>query len=179
MGKFKNVISARIKRTLLFKSNRQEFLRQLKADLHVLKAVALSRGMLHVARLDGTSDVGWHQYGLCEEFPDTPFYGYTKDFERMKKFLAGKFPANYHLTFSRSETNGEQVKEIIALGGNVAVVFAGKTLPETYLGRRVVNGDESDLRFLDGEGVIVGLSAKGKAKKEDSGFVIGMAKEVV
>jgi hypothetical protein len=35
----------------------------------------------------------------------------------------------------------------------------------------VFNGDESDLRFLDPKGVIVGLYAKGKAKKDTSGFV--------
>jgi len=44
-------------------------------------------------------------------------------------------------------------------------------MPETYNGLPVFNGDESDLRFLDPQGVIVGLYAKGKAKKDTSGFV--------
>jgi hypothetical protein len=52
----------------------------------------------------------------------------------------------------------------------VAAVFS--ELPETYLGKPVINGDESDLRFLDAQGVIVGLVAKGKAKKDKSGFVV-------
>ena len=56
-------------------------------------------------------------------------------------------------------------------GMNVAVVFR-KELPATYLGRKVINGDETDLRFLDEKNVIVGLKAKGKAKKDTSGFVV-------
>ena len=35
----------------------------------------------------------------------------------------------------------------------------------------VLEFDESDLRFLDPKGVIVGLYAKGRAKKDESGFV--------
>ena len=46
-----------------------------------------------------------------------------------------------------------------------------EAMPETYLGRPVFNGDESDLRFLDPKNVIVGLYAKGKAKKDTTGFV--------
>jgi hypothetical protein len=55
-------------------------------------------------------------------------------------------------------------------GGNVAAVF--KTIPKTWKGFPVVDGDETDLRFLDGKNVIVGLKAKGKAKKDTSGFVV-------
>jgi len=44
-------------------------------------------------------------------------------------------------------------------------------MPETYEGTPVFNGDDSDLRFLDPKGVVVGLYAKGKAKKDTSGFV--------
>ena len=85
--------------------------------------------------------------------------------------LKGSLPSNYHLTFSRSEANEAQALDVLKAGGNVACVFSG-SLPETYLGFRVINGDESDLRFLDPSGVIVGLKAKGKAKKDASGFVI-------
>jgi hypothetical protein len=35
-----------------------------------------------------------------------------------------------------------------------------------------VDGDKDDLRFLDPQGVIVGLKAKGDAKHDDTGFVI-------
>ena len=53
----------------------------------------------------------------------------------------------------------------------MAAVFRGK-LPETWQGRKVVNSDENDLRFLDPQGVICGLSTKGKAKKDLTGFVL-------
>lgn len=89
----------------------------------------------------------------------------------MTAFLAGDMPKNYHLTFSRSETNGAIAESILKSGGNVAMVFR-KHLPNQFLGRSVVNGDETDLRFLDPQGVIVGLVEKGKAKKDESGFVI-------
>ena len=36
----------------------------------------------------------------------------------------------------------------------------------------VINGDKTDMRFKDPVGVIVGLKAKGKARKDTSGFVI-------
>jgi hypothetical protein len=44
-------------------------------------------------------------------------------------------------------------------------------MPATYNGLPVFNGDDSDLRFLDPKGVIVGLYAKGRARKDTSGFV--------
>ena len=106
-------------------------------------------------------------------FPDCQFYDYTKTPERMTAFLAGEMPENYHLTFSRSENNGAIAESILKSGGSVAMVFR-KSLPTQYLGAEVVNGDETDLRFLDGKGKIVGLVEKGKAKKDDSGFVISL-----
>ena len=36
----------------------------------------------------------------------------------------------------------------------------------------MIVGTETDLRFLDEQGVVVGLVAKGKAKKDNSGFTI-------
>ena len=59
-----------------------------------------------------------------------------------------------------------------ASGGNVAVVFRGKKLPRRWLGIEVIDGDDSDLRFQDGEGKIVGLLEKGLAKKDETGFVV-------
>jgi hypothetical protein len=88
----------------------------------------------------------------------------------MIEYLQGKLPANYHHTFSRKENNQNAVEIIAKMGGNVAVVF--DKLPETYLGKTVVNGDETDVRFLDGKNVIVGLKAKGQGKKDSSNFVV-------
>ena len=80
------------------------------------------------------------------------------------------FPSNYHLTFSRSEHNDKLCKLVLAMGGNVAVVFRNQ-LPKTWQGYEVINGDENDLRFLDKQGVVVGLIEKGMAKKDSTGFV--------
>ena len=88
----------------------------------------------------------------------------------MAQFLNGELPSNYHLTFSRSESNQKLVEMVLEMGGNVAVVFRDQ-LPKTWKGFEVVNGDENDLRFLDKQGVIVGLIEKGLAKKDSTGFV--------
>ena len=45
-------------------------------------------------------------------------------------------------------------------------------VPESFRGFQVVNGDETDLRFLDKPGTIIGLKAKRQGKKDNSGFVI-------
>jgi hypothetical protein len=79
---------------------------------------------------------------------------------------------NYKVTYSRSEKSTDV--ELISLlneGVNVAVVFK-KDLPFKYLGFPVINGDATDLRYNDAKGCIVGLKAKGLAKKDTSGFVV-------
>jgi hypothetical protein len=98
-------------------------------------------------------------------FPEVQFYDYTKINNRKVSHIK-----NYHLTFSKADGNDMDTRLAISNGMNVAVVF--KSVPETYLGRPVINGDETDLRFLDPRGVIVGLKAKGKAKKDTTGFVV-------
>jgi hypothetical protein len=89
----------------------------------------------------------------------------------MLQFLNGELPENYHLTFSRKEDNDGFVENVLERGGNVAVVFR-KELPLTWKGKKVVNGDETDLRFLDEKNVVVGLKAKGKGRKNQSGFIV-------
>ena len=91
----------------------------------------------------------------------------------MIEYLEGNLPPNYHLTYSRSEKKGDSVhsKAFLKSGGNVAVVFRGK-LPKTWNGFDVIDGDESDLRFLDSTGKVIGLVEKGLAKKDETGFVV-------
>jgi len=83
---------------------------------------------------------------------------------------------NYHITFSHSETNLDECKRALSHGLNVAVVFdtrKNSVLPSEFLGRPVIDGDLHDVRFLDGhKGAIIGLRAKGPAKKDESGFVV-------
>lgn len=174
-GIYKTVNEGRARKTKWFLENREGFLEQLMKDIHALMRDAARRGLTPVCRLNGVSDIQWEtiQYQghtLFELFPQIQFYDYTKI---AKRFFKGALRfANYHLTFSRSENNGKVAQVVAELGGNVAVVFSGKNHPDTYMGRRVISGDESDLRFLDAPASIVALYAKGKAKKDESGFVV-------
>lgn len=169
MGKFSTVQEARINKSKMLIENREEFLAKLNKELKALDKKAL-KGTQIAVRLNVLSDIPWYNMIDMESYKNLRFYDYTPNAGRMIEFLQGKLPANYHLTFSRKENNQAKVELISSMGGNVAVVF--DKLPETYLGKPVIDGDVSDLRFLDPKGVIVGLKAKGKAKKDSSGFVV-------
>lgn len=166
-GVFDSVQKARLNRTMIFLNNPAEFYEMLDADIEKLKRQAMKHGMQCAIRLNGTSDIPKLGLEVAEDFPEIQFYDYTKNFATLTKHL----PSNYHLTFSRSETNDAECRKALALGFNVAVVFE-KELPKTFFGVEVIDGDEHDLRFLDKSGVVVGLKAKGKAKKDESGFVV-------
>jgi hypothetical protein len=170
-GAMEKIQLARLKKTLRFLSDRQGFISQLKDEIasHVKKAT--KKGFSPCVRLNGTSDLPWHNVGnIMQDFSDIQFYDYTPNLPRMMQFLKGELPSNYHLTFSRKENNDMQSFFVLANGGNVAMVF--DKVPKTFKGYKVIDGDESDLRFLDEKNVIVGLKAKGKGKKDTSGFVI-------
>jgi hypothetical protein len=173
-GAMGNVQKARIEKTRLFMEKKAEFLQLLSDEITAAIKSASKAGLRPAFRLNLTSDIPWEGFGIIQKFPQVQFYDYTKGFNRMNNFLNGKLPANYHLTFSRSESNEFMVQSVLEKGGNVAVVFRNK-LPEFYCGKRVVNGDENDLRFLDGKNVVVGLVEKGKAKSDSSGFVVEVA----
>jgi len=170
MGVFSNVQEARIAKTKYFIDERLVFISQLKKELVAAEKHAKKIGMKIAVRLNVLSDLPWYNIIEMSEYPNIQFYDYTPNLERMIQFLQKKLPKNYHLTFSRKENNQNKVDLISSMGGNVAVVF--DKLPKTYLGKKVIDGDESDLRFLDEKNVIVGLKAKGKGKKDNSGFVI-------
>jgi hypothetical protein len=172
-GESTNVIQqARIRKTKMFFENRSVFLSALLKDIVKTIKYAEKKGLIPVFRLNGTSDLSWEKYEILEGrnifqmFPQVQFYDYTKVLGRK----VGDIP-NYHLTFSNADGNINDVLAAKQAGLNIAVVFK-KELPKTYLGLPVINGDETDLRFLDPKGVIVGLKAKGKAKKDTSGFVV-------
>lgn len=165
-GETTNMIQqARIRKTKLFFENRDQFLADLEADIRLGIKQAEKKNMIPCFRLNGTSDLAWEKYGIIEKFPEVQFYDYTKVRNRKVSHLK-----NYHLTFSKADGNDMDVRLVASAGMNVAAVF--KEIPATYIGRPVINGDETDLRFLDPKGVIVGLKAKGKAKKDTTGFVI-------
>ena len=139
---------------------------------HANKASRL--GLKACVRLNGTSDIDWirstaFRGSLFDRWPNVQFYDYTKSFTRMMEFLTVEdYPKNYHLTFSRSELNDDECDTVLDYGGNVAVVF--DSVPDSFRGRPVYNGDDSDLRFLDPKGVWIGLKAKGKLLRSASTF---------
>jgi hypothetical protein len=170
-GAFSSVQKARTAKTVFYVKERERFLSTLAENVASVIRKAKSKGMRATVRLNGTSDIGWERYSVIQAFKATRFYDYTKNAKRMHAFLDGKLPKNYSLTFSRSEENESECVPILKRGGNVAVVFR-KTLPKTWQGFRVIDGDKNDLRFLDPKGVVVGLIAKGKAKTDTTGFVV-------
>ena len=175
-GAFTNVIMGRLHKTEYFLRERSLFLDQVYNE--VAKGYK-KHGSTLAVRLNGTSDIPYENLiikdnkNIMQLFPDVQFYDYTKDFSRMLKQQA----PNYHLTYSVDERAVTKINAATALnsGKNVAMVFNVKDeseLPSEYMGFPVINGDEHDLTFLHGSGVIVGLKAKGKAKRDNSGFVI-------
>lgn len=179
-GEFTNVIQeARKRKTKLFFENRETFMELIVKDIILAIKQSVKMGMIPVIRLNGTSDLAFEKYevvingttykNIFEAFPDIQFYDYTKILGRKIKDIK-----NYHLTFSAADGNDADVAKAIEQGYNIATVFGLKKtqpMPEFYNGLPVFNGDESDLRFLDPKGVVIGLYAKGKAKKDTSGFV--------
>ncbi len=174
-GESTNTIQeARKRKTRMFMNDRREFLTLLESEIRRAVKKAERKGLIPVFRLNGTSDLKWENFDIIQKFPEVQFYDYTKSIDRI---LDADLPYNYHLTFSRSELNDALAERALRVGRNVAVVFHGG-LPDTWRGFRVVNGDESDLRFLDDRGVVVGLKAKGRGKKDESGFVVEAAELV-
>ena len=170
-GAFTNVQKARIRKTRLFFEAFDTFKEQLLQDIQRFQEGCAKEGTQPCVRLNGTSDISWERLGIPQAFPSLQFYDYTKSPLRALQFAKGALPSNYHITFSRSETNEAQAFQILKAGGNSAFVFSG-SIPHTFNGFEVWSGDESDLRFRDPQGVIIGLIAKGKAKKDRTGFVI-------
>ena len=172
---------SRIQKTLNLFNNRESFLNDLRLSIKKIIRLAEKRGLKPAIRLNGTSDIEWERFGIIQEFPAVKFYDYTK----VPKYLGNASP-NHHFTFSRSESNQESVKKVISEhpDTNIAVVFQVRRkgqLPRRYLGREVIDADSHDLRFLDKKGVICGLRAKGKARKnsasfDNNGFVVRVDK---
>jgi hypothetical protein len=166
-GETTNVIQrARIRKTKMFFTDRDQFMFDLYHDIRKAIAFAERKGLVPVFRLNGTSDLSWEKYtvgttdmNLFQLFPTVQFYDYTKVLGRKVSQYA-----NYHLTFSAADGNDADVARALAAGMNVTVVY--DRIPQG-----VYSADEDDLRFLDPTVGIIGLKAKGRAKKDTSGFV--------
>jgi hypothetical protein len=179
-GILNTIQKARIRRTRAFFEHRAEFMAVLCADIRRAIAMATREGFIPVFRLNGTSDIRWENIpsgnhrNVFEQFDDIQFYDYTKIANRKN------IPHNYSLTFSLAENNDKQAYAALNNGMNVAAVFRDKATVSRYEASGfeicgqlipVINGDDTDLRFLDGKGKITALYAKGNAKTDTSGFV--------
>lgn len=198
-GAFSNVQKARLRKTEWFLNDKTTFMSQLITDITKFVRYCTKHGRKPAVRLNGTSDIQWEniyignreQYSIdttdikifnkkeqgldCQNifelFPEVQFYDYTKIPTRNISNIP-----NYQLTWSYSEANlkyADFFREALDKGMNVAVVF-NHDLPKEFKGVPVIDGDLHDLRFLDQTNSVVGLRAKGSAKKDDSGFVINV-----
>ena len=166
-GETTNVIQkARIRKTEYFYNDRAGFMKDLYADICKGIRLANKLGLEPVFRLNGTSDLSWEKYEMTEGknvfdvFAGIQFYDYTKVLGRKVKHIE-----NYHLTFSKADGNDSDVAEALMQGMSVVAVY-------DKIPAGVPSADETDLRFLDPKGIMLGLKAKGRAKKDYSGFVI-------
>ena len=182
-GAFTSIQNARIAKTQYFFNDRQNFMLNLVKDIEKGIKQASKAGLTLLIRLNGTSDIKWENvhfdyefaYGkvrsitIFDLFPNVQFYDYTKIANRKD------LPANYDLTFSYSGVVNfaPYVNKAKSNGMRIATVFRSvKDIPQTFMGMPVVGGDDSDIRYLDPQGHIVALYAKGKAKKDNTGFVV-------
>ncbi len=180
-GIYAKVQQGRINRTLRFFRERDAFLTDLVEDIERVARKATKLGLTPAIRLNGTSDIAWEKFGVTRDgkrydnvfaaFSEVQFYDYSKILGH-KSALKYK---NYHLTFSLSESNEKDAIKALDAGFNVAVVLnlsKGTVKPSHFSGFPVIDGDVSDIRFGDKKGGhIVALTAKGKARKDTSGFV--------
>lgn len=180
---FEAINKARITRTRFLFENRLAFADQLAKEILGLVKKAEREGMRPAVRINGTSDLTVETLfsDVFRKFPKVKFYDYTKNQSRALAWAAGKLPKNYHLTFSLSENNHSKALAALRAGVNVSAVVDN---PEAFKGNFVILGesfetfdaDSSDLRFLDkparnGLGRIGLLKAKGRARKDQTGFV--------
>tara|TARA_R110002012_G_scaffold84403_1_gene211223 strand:+ start:400 stop:1140 length:741 start_codon:yes stop_codon:yes gene_type:complete len=175
MGKFSNVIEGRVNKTNYYVQNRVGFVAQLIKEIEKTKKRHIKKGNKCAIRLNGTSDLNFSS--VINKFPNIQFYDYTPNIRRA---IENKLP-NYDITFSGKEDNQENVKTAMAHNIKVAIVVNFDTtdlIGKTYKGKTFVNGDDTDVRFLDPKGAIVLLRAKGDAKKDTTGFVYHSFEEI-
>jgi hypothetical protein len=167
--------NARIKKTRLFFEEQKYFIDWMIAEIKMYQKKAKKDGYYFSIRLNGTSDIDWANIGeygktIFDLFPEVQFYDYTKN---PHKFI--NKPLNYHLTFSYTGRNWNLCEAILKSGQNIAMVFnttKNQILPTEYKGYKVINGDLTDYRPLDGKGVIVGLRFKVIANKEANNEIL-------
>jgi hypothetical protein len=172
-GETTNTIQeARKRKTNLFLNDRDTFMSLLVKDIQAFVRKCERLDKKPCIRLNGTSDIQWelipidNYANIFEMFSDVQFYDYTKIPTRKVSSIK-----NYHLTWSYSQANDKYARLFEQVPYNKAVVFNGG-LPSIFKGMKVIDGDTTDMRFLDKANRVIGLKAKGKARQDKSGFVI-------
>ena len=167
-GAFNNVQQSRIRKTEFYLNSRMEFLKQLSDE--ILSKARKTDEQIAI-RLNGTSDIPLVKGLNTNLFPqNVVFYDYTKIKQKAGRHTL-ESGHTYVVAFSRSETNESECIEVLNNGGIVAAVF--DEIPTEWNGFPVIDGDSRDDLMLDVDGaVVLGLKAKGKARKDNSGFVI-------
>lgn len=176
-GAFNSVQKARAEKTAFFKTNQRAFMLSLCADVWSLARKADRLALIPLVRPNGTSDIPFENIlidgkTIFQIFANVQWYDYTKHPSRN---LDGKTAGNYDLTYSFSAITPKPIS-IKGLTNpankRTAVVFYKRSeIPETYRGWQVIDGDDTDVRHIEPSRVVVALYAKGKAKKEQNGFV--------
>lgn len=166
--------NSRIKKTKLFFEEREYFVNWMIDEIRAAKLKAQKMGYHFSVRLNNTSDISPESFyttiegkkiNVLQLFPDVQFYDYTKVPNRMKLRL--KYP-NYDLTFSFSGNNMDDC--ITMLDNNIRVAMVFEKVPESYMGFKVIDGDQYDMRYRDDNDVIVGLKFKRVRNKLDKKY---------
>ena len=186
---YSSIQKSRIAKTKRFFEAREAFMSDIVKSIRALIRQAakprrvkgrFSKPYQVLVRLNGTSDIRWEtipvtidgiEYpNLMEAFPTLQFYDYTKIANRKN------VPANYDLTFSYSGVKQYQPQVAKAQKAlmRIAVVFRHvQDIPKSFIGMKCIGGDNSDVRHIERQNVVVALYAKGRAKHDASGFVVG------
>ena len=170
---YESINLARQARTDYWHNEQERFLVQLSRELENFSRLCAKQRVQGVVRLNVMSDVSWEEHTIPQSFPELQFYDYTK---KARRFHGQRQPDNYRLMFSYSGAKHyqSQVQSFLKSYSDapMAVVFRNKNFPETFMGRPVINGDDSDWVNVNHRGVVVGLVAKGPAKTNTNGFVV-------
>ncbi len=177
-GAMTSVAMSRLRKALFFQQYRAEAIAMIMGELTRFEAKAARDDWTLLVRLNGTTDIRWENYGIMQAFPNVQFYDYTKLANRRN------VPANYDLTFSYSGVAAYQpfVRMAFNAGQRVAVVFRDRETVAAmiangaqFMGLDLVDGDDTDIRHIEPQGVVVALYAKGEAKHDTTGFVVDHA----
>lgn len=172
-GPDNNVQRARKRKSDWLLSDPIGFKARLSTEIGNAVRLASKLGMPLAIRLNGGSDLDWSDIYI--QFPNVQFWEYTK---RPDLALRLNGQNNVHVTYSNNERTTTRILGTMLMNNiNVAMVFhirKGNPLP-MYVGSvPVVDGDITDLRFLDGKGVVVGLRLKSlrKVSGTDTAFIL-------